>query len=48
MSSDLKKIFWVGAAVVVIGLFLVNVITPTYKHVKDLNTKVTGIDYSDK
>jgi len=48
MSNDLKKIFWVGAAVVVLGLFLINVLTPTYNNVKKVGDEVKTIDYSSK
>ena len=47
MDIDLKKLFWVGVAVVVIGLFVINVITPTYTEVKGLKTQIEGVDYTD-
>ena len=48
MSGDLKKIFWVGAAVVVLGLFLTFVLKPTYTNVKTVGGEINKIDYTDK
>ena len=48
MSGDLKKIFWVGAAVVVLGLFLTFVLKPTYENVTKVGGEIKTIDYTNK
>lgn len=47
MNDDIKKIFWTGAAVICVGLFLVSVIKPTYTKVKGLQSQIEAVDYSD-
>ena len=47
MSGDLKKIFWVGAAVVVLGLFALNILKPTYANVKKVGGEIPNINYTE-
>ena len=47
MSGDLKKIFWVGAAVVVLGLFALNILKPTYENAKKVGSEIPKINYTD-
>lgn len=48
MNEDIKKLFWTGVAVVIVGLFMFKVIEPTFTQVEGLESQIKAVDYTNK
>ena len=46
MDDNLSKVFWVIAAIVIIGALGLFIVSPTYNKVQAQSTEITNIDYT--